>query len=355
MAIYQVTQDKLTALDRTTFAAEGIRERDDLQRLLREKIEVLSPDTLVIAEEFGEWEDSRRRIDLLGLDKESNLVVIELKRTEDGGRMELQAIRYAAMVSTLTFDRVVSIYQDFLRKHSREDDAKERILEFLGQDEPDEDEFGQDVRIVLASAEFSKELTSAVIWLNNHGLDIRCVRMRPYKDGEKTLLDIQTVIPLPEAEEYQIQIREKQQREREARQSTRDFTKFNLSVAGNVYPRLSKRVLMYSLVREVIKSGVSPVDIAKVISWREKNLFARFPGALDEASFNKELMKTDGGGKLPRYKRFFCKEDELFQLDGETCALSNQWGDRTLEAVKLLSNKYPKLAITVVPSTEMGE
>jgi RecB family endonuclease NucS len=56
---------------------------------------IVSPDTIVIAEEFGEWEDSRRRIDLLGLDKNANLVVIELKRTDDGGHMELQALRYS--------------------------------------------------------------------------------------------------------------------------------------------------------------------------------------------------------------------------------------------------------------------
>jgi hypothetical protein len=32
---------------------------------------------------------------------------MELKRTEDGGHMELQVIRYAAMVSKMTFDKVV--------------------------------------------------------------------------------------------------------------------------------------------------------------------------------------------------------------------------------------------------------
>jgi len=32
-------------------------------------------------------------------------VVIELKRTNDGGHMELQAIRYASMVSAMTFER----------------------------------------------------------------------------------------------------------------------------------------------------------------------------------------------------------------------------------------------------------
>jgi hypothetical protein len=68
----------------------------------------------VISEEFGNWTDSRRRIDLLGIDKEANLVVIEIKRTEDGGHLELQAIRYAAMVSAMTFDNVVSTFETYV-------------------------------------------------------------------------------------------------------------------------------------------------------------------------------------------------------------------------------------------------
>jgi len=85
MALYEVTSDNLTRIERTSFDQVGLRERTDLQRLLKKQIDVIQPDTLVIAEEFGEWEESKRRIDLLGLDKEANLVVIELKRTEDGG------------------------------------------------------------------------------------------------------------------------------------------------------------------------------------------------------------------------------------------------------------------------------
>src|SRR5687768_8180281 len=115
MAIYKVSNEKLEKVATTKFSSNGIRERDDLQRLLRTQIEIISPDTLVIAEEFGEWEDSRRRIDLLGLDKDANLVVIELKRTDDGGHMELQALRYAAMVSTMTFDQAVDVFASYLR------------------------------------------------------------------------------------------------------------------------------------------------------------------------------------------------------------------------------------------------
>jgi len=217
MPIYELTNDQIRPFDETTFAAAGISERGDLQRLLRENVEVVSPDTLVIAEEFGDWEESRRRIDLLGIDKDASLVVIELKRTEDGGHMELQAIRYAAMVSTMTFDKVVDVFDAYLRRLGREANAKETILEFLEWDEPDEDLFAQDVRMVLSSAEFSKELTTAVMWLNDRDLDIRCVRIRPYKGGHRLLIDVQQVIPLPEAAEYQIHIREKERKERKDR------------------------------------------------------------------------------------------------------------------------------------------
>jgi RecB family endonuclease NucS len=93
MPIYEITTDQIREIAGTTFAAAGLRERGDLQRLLRKQIEIISPNTLIIAEEFGDFEDARRRIDLLGVDKDANLVVIELKRTEDGGHMELQAIR----------------------------------------------------------------------------------------------------------------------------------------------------------------------------------------------------------------------------------------------------------------------
>jgi hypothetical protein len=99
MSLYRITSDKLEPVSRTTFAAESLLERKDLQRLLRRDITPIADDLMVIAEEYGEWEDSNRRIDLLCLSKDAGLVVVEIKRTEDGGHMELQAIRYAAMVA----------------------------------------------------------------------------------------------------------------------------------------------------------------------------------------------------------------------------------------------------------------
>src|ERR1700730_8816915 len=137
MAIFQELKGRLVAIQPTTFSESGFKERADLQRLLKQQIEVVAPDTLIISEEFGNWADTKHRIDLLGLDKDANLVVIELKRTEDGGHMELQALRYAAMVSALTFDDTVTTFARYLASTEQEFDARTRLLEFLDWEEPD--------------------------------------------------------------------------------------------------------------------------------------------------------------------------------------------------------------------------
>lgn len=252
MAIYEITTDQFRPIAEASFDTLGLQERGDLQRLLRTQIEIISPDTLIIAEEFCEWEDSRRRIDLLGIDKDANLVVFELKRTEDGGHMELQAIRYAAMVSAMTFKKAVEVYSNFLTTVASTIDPRASLLQFLGWDEPDEDHFAQDVRIVLASAEFSRELTTAVMWLNDRDLDIRCIRIKPYSDNGRTLVDVQQVIPLPEAADYQIRIREKELLERTARREQSELEKLLI--------RFWTELLQRAKAKTPLHSRISPND-----------------------------------------------------------------------------------------------
>ena len=346
MAIYEFNEGGIKRLRKTTFADQGIRERQDIQPLIRDQIEVITDKAMVIAEEFDSWDASRRRIDLLCIDKEANLVVVELKRTEDGGHMELQAIRYSAMVSTMTFDQVVEAHKLFLNSIGSDEDAQRRILDFLEWEAPDEDSFAQDVRIVLVSAEFSRELTSAVLWLNDKGIDIRCVKMVPFHDGQRILLDVQQVIPLPEAEQFQVQVRQKKQKEQRARSSSRDFSKFTLVIAGREYKGLYKRNLMYRLISDIVKAGVKPEELEELITFRK--LFVSFKGALDAEQFTENLMDSDTGGKVPLTGRYFCKQDELFTVSGKTWALTNQWAlESTEEAVHLIHSNYPHLGIMI--------
>ena len=61
MSIFELEKDRIVQLPETSFSAEGVKERQDLQRILRSRIEVLDPDLLIIAEEYGDWEESSVR------------------------------------------------------------------------------------------------------------------------------------------------------------------------------------------------------------------------------------------------------------------------------------------------------
>lgn len=239
MSLYEMGPNSFRPIAQASFAELQVRERGDLQRLLRTQIEVLGDDLYVLTEEFGDWEDSRRRIDLLAIDLQANLVAIELKRTNDGGHMDLQAIRYASMVSAMTFERAAQIHGEFLARIGEVAvEARERMLAFLGWDDADEENFAPDVRILLVSEDFGKELTTAVLWLRERDIDIRCVRLRPYLDGESRFVDVQQIIPLPEAQEYQVQLREKEQAGRKVRAQQNDvFLKFWESVVAEARRR----------------------------------------------------------------------------------------------------------------------
>lgn len=222
MTLYRLLSDSVEPIPQTSLQHHGVWERSDLQRILRDRIEVLLPDTLVLAEEFRNWSDSSRRIDLLCLAQDGALIVVELKRGDTGSHMDLQALRYAAMVSPMTFEDAVDVHERFLRRMGHEPDAQQRILTFLGWNEPDEGHFAQDVRIVLVSEDFSAELTTAVLWLNERELDIRCIRLRSYEHAGEHLIQVEPIIPLREAGDYQIKMRAKDQEVRRARTPSRE-------------------------------------------------------------------------------------------------------------------------------------
>lgn len=342
MAIFQAVEGKLVSIKYTTFSEVGFRERADLQQLLKQQIEVIAPDTLIISEEFGDWENSKRRIDLLAIDKEANLVVIELKRTEDGGHMELQALRYAAMVSALTFDDAVHAFEQYLASMGQSVDARASMLEFLDWDDPDTEEFPKDVRLILAAAEFSKEITTTVLWLNDHGLDIRCIRLRPYNDAGRLLIDVQQLIPLPEAEEYQIKIRDKKIVERAARTQSRDLTRYDVTIGEKVFNNLPKRRAIYQVIRKLCDDGINPEDIKSVIAWKRNSLYS-VDGELDSKVYEETLasLLIEQGNK-PETNRFFITNEDLIRANGKTYAVTKMWGSRTASAVDALLKRFPR-------------
>jgi hypothetical protein len=349
MPLFDLTETSISEIARTTFERLGIRERYDLQRLLRDSIQVIDGDLYVVAEEFGEWEDAKRRIDLLCLDRAANLVVVELKRTEDGGHMELQALRYAAMVSTLSFEKIVESHAEYLRRCGRDDNARDSILHFLGLEDTENLVLGDDVRIMLVAADFSREVTTTVLWLNERDLDIRCIRVRPYQLHDRVLVDVQQVLPLPEASDYEVKVRERAVEKRAAeRRFNPDFSKYNLTTGENTYQHLTKRALGFRILHAAVSSGISPEELSQhlgktVASWLIT--VDGTPTAADFAAKAAELSTKFGKYQL---SRFFCGDEDLVRVNGKTYAITNQWSINHVPALRTIAGSYPELKISFV-------
>jgi hypothetical protein len=337
MPLFELSDNSIAGLVRVDFAALGLLERGDLQRLLRDHVNVIAPDTLVISEEFSSWDRSDRRIDLLGVDRQGRLVVIELKRTTDDSFADLQALRYAAMVSQMTFDEAAETYRRYITARQREIDPKASLLQFLGWAEPADGRFGEDVRIVLAAADFSPEVTSTVLWLNERDLDITCIRLQPYRLGESVLLDVQQIIPLPEAADYQVQIRQKQREARAAVDQAADWTRYDVRTGSQSHNALYKRNVMYVVAKYLFETGVAPEELEEATG---RKMFEVVDGEVTGEAFRADIASRRPND--PTFlKRYFCRDDQLFRVNNKTYALTNQWSKASMEpAMTAITSKF---------------
>jgi hypothetical protein len=151
----------------------------------------------------------------LALDDTGKLVVIELKRDAVGSHADLQALRYAAFCSTMSWEDIVELYATFAGIHDKEE-AERNIRNFV-TDPKFSSKLDNQPRVILAAGGFDVEITSCVLWLRTFRVDVSCVEITPYRmpDGRIVLVP-RVIIPLPEAKEYIVSAEKK-----EAEQSTR--------------------------------------------------------------------------------------------------------------------------------------
>ena len=264
--------------------------------------------------------------------------------------MELQAIRYAAMISTLAFDRIVSVFDAYLKSTGQEGDAERMLLDHLGWESAGDGEIAEKARIVLVAPDFSSEITTTVLWLRDQGLDIRCVRLTPYRLDTQVLLDIQQVIPLPEAADYMVRLREKKDEDRKLtarRHQARDFTKYTISTPQSVSRDMNKRRAIFKMIRELVEQGIHPDRIQAALPANQPTRFYRAKGCLEAAEFFEAArQKAESGGPSFQIRRWFREDGDLMFFQGETFVFSNQWGSRTEECMQALVAAFPEVGLS---------
>lgn len=218
--------NRISPVKTKKFSELGFSERKHLQEWLAHQPDALGEELLIIQKEFDGFDDTRERLDLLALDKDGNLVIIENKLDDSGRDVVWQALKYASYCASLTKGQIVDIYQQYLDRYeplqgerdllNQPQNAVQRICEFL--DAPDLDEIklnlGNSQRLMLVAANFRKEVTSTALWLLGQGISIQCFKVTPYALDDQLLINIDQIIPTPEAKELMIGINAKEAEEK---------------------------------------------------------------------------------------------------------------------------------------------
>ncbi len=216
-------ENRLSHLPKKSFTELKLREREHLQEWLANQPDALGEELLIIQKEFAGFDKTHERLDLLALDKDGNLVVIENKLDDSGRDVTWQALKYTAYVSGLTKTDIVDIYQQYLDRHVGGGNAADRICEFMEMEVEELEEKvlnpGNDQRMIFVAAKFRPEVTATILWLLSRGIRAHCFKATPYAFGDELMLDIQQIIPPPEAADYMIRISNKDNEEK-ARQNT---------------------------------------------------------------------------------------------------------------------------------------
>lgn len=206
--MFQVDQpaNKLKKLEERKFSDLKLREREHLQEWLADMPEALGEELLIIQKEFDGFADTRERLDLLALDKEGRLVIIENKLDDSGRDVVWQAIKYAAYCSNLKKSEIVEIYQKYLDRYANSESATARIIEFLDVETLEETVLnsGNQQRLIFIAAHFRKEVTATTMWLLAHGIQAQCFKVTPYSFADELFIDLQQIIPTPEAADFMI-------------------------------------------------------------------------------------------------------------------------------------------------------
>ncbi|EBA00246.1 DUF4268 domain-containing protein [Marinobacter sp. ELB17] len=254
--------NRIKPLEVKRFTDLGFTERKHLQEWLENYPQALSPgegdELLIIQKEFDGFDDTRERLDLLAVDKDGNLVIIENKLDDSGRDVVWQALKYASYCANLKKQQVVEIFQRYLNQKAQLEgaepaNAEKVLLEFLQADDLQSVQLNtlKSQRLILVAAHYRKEVTNTVLWLSQFGVICQCFKVTPYQAGAELFLNVEQIIPTPEAADFMIGMMAKEAEEKSAsheqlnrhrlrlafwEQALEAFSHSNCSLYNNISP-----------------------------------------------------------------------------------------------------------------------
>ncbi len=344
--MYELSSDKksLNQLERIDFSSINLTEKD-IEDILVNRIGILDEDINDSDDENGSLlivgrqvrNEGNGRSDLTALDKDGNLVLIEIKRdVKDIKTREesftFQAIRYVASYSKIkdVFDLAEKVYIPFLEKYKQAkpnegqnvfDLAMDKLYDFLSQN--NKDDLSGKQRIILVAGEFDNQTLSAAEWLSKNKIDIACIQLNLFKMNNSFFLDVKKLIP---QEDYILPIAD-------INGTTKSSVKNNFPKTIRQLPKIktlvSEKVLFENDLLEVKNRSEETAKLqgdcqVKIVSTKKETL------KIDEVmSMQQWLRKALEWDAVDTYRFVIIKESQNHENEGKLIYdIREQWMEK---------------------------
>ena len=157
-----------------------------LEEILVSNPHILSSEWMIIGRQ--EYTDTGGRIDLLAINRDSSLVLIELKRSRTPREIVAQAIDYASWVEQLTSDEIKQIYQRFSNGGSLWDAFQKQFGAYLN-----EETINTSHEIIIIATELDDSTNRIIAYLNARNIQIKALFFEVTKDS---IINIPRMQPL---------------------------------------------------------------------------------------------------------------------------------------------------------------
>lgn len=133
--------------------------------------------------------------DLMGLDKEGNIVIIELKKGRTPREVIAQLLEYAAWANDLSDDKINDIFTMYKSSGSENSLDKAFVETFEADDFPS---LNQRLRLFIAAEEITPSVSKVCRFLRQvHGLDVNCIQFKIYQtEGGEVLVNSEAIVGL---------------------------------------------------------------------------------------------------------------------------------------------------------------
>ena len=177
MAIHSIDKDgKITPYKKMPVSKEA-----EIEDFIEKNPEILEKDLIIIARQ-KETSDGKI-VDLMGLDKSGNVVIIELKKDNVARKVISQILDYAVWAEDLKYEELNSIFKD--GPSTEYSTLNEKFQDWTNEIET---EFNQNQKLYVIGEEIDPRTEKLARYLRQKGIDIYCIEINFHElDGHRVV------------------------------------------------------------------------------------------------------------------------------------------------------------------------